>query len=625
MASTVRIDQFLGIGNAQDGNLISAGYAQYAMNVDIVKGALRNFAGTSAGTNFALPRGGRIIPYTLNGDRFLCAFNKYRAITSFDGYTALVCGAEKSVVSSDSNFNNSISGTSDMRGYASAKIDTDDVALVAFGKYGIYKYTKVYNAATQENDIHAEPFGTGRYMGVGAVASVQLTDGVMTSITIADTGTIFTDAVITRAVTDGIFLFNGESDDVNDAYLWLAVTGVENDGSNSIISVTAVSSAHTVAVGDTLRVRGGDSRVGVEQLAVFMSRLFASGTDAQIGAEETHPLRLYWSCLKGDGRTIEDWTQTTASIDTSGGHVEIGVPEDKKITHLFVMGDQLIIFTEKNLYRLYGYAPSNFTVELVCPMTYSMISEPCNVNGTPYWATHSGIAYFNGSTVTVIDDGGNLANTIAKEESDADIFSSNTKRMSVFHNGKMYFIAKERTTDSLCLFRVDLSEGTLLLYKGLYSSRMFVLDNTLFESHTYKESTISPYFPYVTANIWGNTEDTYDGTFAESVLQDGADATQFVAMNASYYGQVLDLQSLSTVKKPLKALMRGSGRLTLSVENDVGGEDIPITMPSSEFKVKECVAPKVGAGRTFQYRIASDAPFEIKAGLTFVFEGDSRR
>ncbi|HMM30349.1 MAG TPA: hypothetical protein PKB13_01090, partial [Clostridia bacterium] len=92
------------------------------------------------------------------------------------------------------------------------------------------------------------------------------------------------------------------------------------------------------AAGNYVGVFGGLSKVNAHMMAMHYGRLFAAGSLYDI-----NPIRLYWSKVPGDLRSIEDWTADDASPETSGGYVEVGSQNDP-IIGLCALSNQLLIF-----------------------------------------------------------------------------------------------------------------------------------------------------------------------------------------------------------------------------------------------------------------------------------------
>ncbi|MDL2259228.1 hypothetical protein LJC42_08825 [Eubacteriales bacterium OttesenSCG-928-K08] len=157
-------------------------------------------------------------------------------------------------------------------------------------------------------------------------------------------------------------------------------------GEHPIIKWDGVSEAVEFGSEDAL------SNIKVNYLALHYGRLFSAG-------DPEHPSRLYWSQVPGDGRSIEDWSEDSASVNSGGGHVEVGDTAGDPITGLCVLSNQLLVFKKRSIYRLLGDRPTNFRVYNVNAEVEKMQNSACILYGDiPFWMTGGGLYYFDGQT-----------------------------------------------------------------------------------------------------------------------------------------------------------------------------------------------------------------------------------
>ena len=158
-------------------------------------------------------------------------------------------------------------------------------------------------------------------------------------------------------------------------------------GAQSIVKWDG-SASDAAAFGSAAQL--SDAPVGL--LELYYGRLFSAG-------DPNHPCRLYWSCAPGDERTVEDWSQSAASENVGGGHVEVGTDSDP-ITGLFALSNQLLIFKRDSLYRLLGDRPSNYRIYPVNASMAQPVHTACvRVGDVLYFLTETGMYYFDGQTV----------------------------------------------------------------------------------------------------------------------------------------------------------------------------------------------------------------------------------
>ena len=250
----------------------------------------------------------------------------------------------------------------------------------------------VVEDGTDAHDCNIRDFGTGMFLTSDVITAVEMDTqdpALVRKITI---GRAMTSEETSRCLYAGVYLMQHEND-VED-YTSVYVTDVDVGTTSTEITLENAVEVH---VGYYVKVRGGLSDMNVHLFAEYYGRLFAAG-------DPEHPRRLYWSCLPGDGRTIEDWTADDASPDTGGGHVEVGL--SGQIIAIFAMSSQLLIFKEREIYRLYGSLPSQFVLERIFYSESVVLSSHrslADVYGQPYWVNAEGIWAYNGSSPQRID------------------------------------------------------------------------------------------------------------------------------------------------------------------------------------------------------------------------------
>ena len=517
---------------------------------------------------------------------------------------------------------------------------------------GSEAYTAVYylGAETPTPSIHCRKFGSGlTMMKDKAITEVGSdSDGHITYIKLYDTTTPET-KVVNRAVLDGIWLFHDQignttnEDAYDSAFMWLKVTSVtQSGGGNVVFNVETTHLASEITTGndgDYVIIRGECSDMTVTFMTMFYGRLFA----AAHRSNADHPRRLYWSCLPGDGRTIEDWTQTDVSVDTSGGHVDIGDPSDGYITGLVACGSTLLIFTQTRVWRMYGTAPSNYTLELVGELDSPRVSNPVEIKGVVYWLAVSGVQYYNGSYIATVDDNGNMKNVLESfPQYMQDVFMYSTVHAKLFDNSIMFafdataykrrgvFVNTDEVNECW-LIRYDLETGNIIEYRvpadrfrqqfidvitrnfGKDGGNKVLYETRLIQTVVHKEDESDPLLPeYMTMTQWHHWNDQEFGWWDES------------KPHSVWQTGWTDMQSPEAVKKLHTICLRGSGEFTLTIESEVNKEVLEVKMPDDEQKVKE-LTPHYAEGRSFRFTIESEKPFSIEPYMTLLFEHGSKR
>lgn len=395
--NAIKINQFFGIQQQQDGALLDMQTAENAVNMETEDGnltvaeAYRTVVKTLAQEEdeewialFAFER-------ETSNDLLIACSNK-RIVYCATDYTATAEWME--LVSPETEEYRPASDASAFDALL-ARIWTKDYVLIATGGTQIIK--------AQIDDLIAgnptwEWFGSDVYWldSPVAISSVDTTDITHAVITVADDD-MFVDQTYgfnnyTRAIIFGVYIMDGDEvkyllfpdkfEDVTANTITLDLTGCE------------------VTTSNTIQLRGGVSNKHVRSLELYHDRLWCAGDDNPECLS-----RLYWSCPAGEGRTIEEWTSDDYDVDASGGHVDVGVADGDKIVALKAMSDCLLIFKMNSVWRLYGDRPSTYTLERLSEEVGAYDDKEIITRyGTPYWLTKNGIFYCDGTNAVSADN-----------------------------------------------------------------------------------------------------------------------------------------------------------------------------------------------------------------------------
>lgn len=681
---TQRISAFRGINRSARQNRLDISYAYNAANVDIIGGKLTNKIGSyRLVSRVDVPAANPIIYFT-NDQDYMILRDKYFALghgTEPGGTIQQGTGPYEPVEQRTLNNVQNVSGRYIRgvgRSYVRANIDffpndpytsmIDKNCVVVSGmlgeittlngtnNYWTYRdflvdgasaktamYYLGYPAGGSSPVICCKQFGSGQYLAknieiteVGADAN-----GKVAYIKVAnwyDHGEPPEDQFY-RAIVDGIYLFSEElgnnltDEDINNAYMWLKVTDIEETvadyGDTITITVDSDRQASEITVGTYAFIRGGCSDFTVTYMQMYYGRLFA----AAHRSNTDFPRRLFWSRLPGDGRTIEDWTADDVSTDTSGGHVDIGDPSDGYITGLVVCGTQMLIFTQTRLWRLYGTSPSNYRVELVGKLEGTRVSNPIEVNGMVYWLSLAGICYYNGSYIVTADDDYNtryILNDLPEEIKDSMYYS--TVHATLFDNSIMFafdpgitnFVADPPVfPQEAVVLRYELETGNVIRYvipcnnflqqftDSLSQNFGVVNGNTVeYETRYFQALVHSDHTMTMTQwHDWGRQEHGwYDNQEVESLWETDWD----------------DLGMPETAKKVQTVLFRGSGEFDFTIESEASKDKVHVNMPGSRGRVKD-ITPKYAEGRSMKFAISGNKLFEIEPYMTMLFDNGDKR
>ena len=403
--TTFSIPRFSGARYGSEDNLIQSGYAAEAVNIDTSDGALQSLTG-------AYP-----FPDIIDDEGIV--LNPRLMFTSGLFYnTRMFCitpvGLAEINLRNDGKWHASI-------GFAPDNETEEELYLEAAAASRILQTSidGIEVVIALSNDVSELPanrpiiiglgnltepyyirrFGSGQFLTSDAI-TVVLTDS-QNKITGVRVARVMTDEEVARCIYAGVYIMEHAYDELD--YTAAYVSDCQTYETYTEITFRDALSAGSVSVGDYVKIRGGLSDRPVAFMQMFYGRLFAAG-------DSYHPNRLYWSCLPGDGRTIEDWSADDASPDTGGGYIDVGSFSDP-ISALFVYQSQLLIWAGTSLYRLYGATPSQYTLELVCQgigdKTYIndsiMQDRIADVRGVPYFLIDDGLFYYDGSGLSRVD------------------------------------------------------------------------------------------------------------------------------------------------------------------------------------------------------------------------------
>lgn len=518
-------------------------------------------------------------------------------------------------------------------------------ANTAFYYLGEWEETENNETVTKRGMV-CRKFGTGQSMAQNLEITQILYDDEDRIYRLIASGTI-TERAKKRAEVDGIYIFDKllgstvTDEDINDAYFWLKVENAVPYPDNRVEFIVKPTlytetqryegivtpppytyGSHHLRTPSYVFIRGECSDMPVTCMKMFYGRLFAAGHRSNHDA----PRRLYWSCLPGDGRTIEDWTQTEASVDTSGGHVDIGDPSDGYIVALSVCGSQLLIFTQTRLWRLYGTSPSNYRLELVGNLEGAMLSNPVEIGGAVYWLSLAGISYYNGSYIVSSDDDYNTRHILEDMPSSViDAMSFATVHAELFDNSIMFAFDQvyQDNVGYALIIRYELETANVMFYKvpcanflqqftwahtmnyGPVNGSVVNNETRYFQAIVKKDDTMV----LTQWHDWGRQNfGWYDGQAVESVWETDWD----------------DFRTPETALKAQTVLMRGSGAFDLCIESEVNKDVINVLMPDNPGRVMD-VTPRYAEGRSMKLSIKSDKEFEIYPYMTILYETGSVR
>lgn len=474
MATThFSISRFSGAKYGTADDLVQLGYASEAVNVDTSDGALQTLVGA--------------VPYPKILDTSGLHFNPRLMWESRDG-TVMFIDHDR-IVQVYLDFVGEVGDqthgrvvyapeSSEERGYLSHVErlfrTTIDGELVVIGLSHAYGDGQFFNKGPvvigfEDGNYYVRPFGTGMFLTSDEITGVFTNES--DQITGVRVDRVFSDDEIVRCNYAGVYIMETEDEELDFTAAYIKVCRLFEDHTTLVFKDPLP--AASVEVGNYVKVRGGLSDQPVSFMHMHFGRLFAAG-------DPNFPNRLYWSCLPGDGRTIEDWTADDASPETGGGYVQVG--DVGYISALFSYRDQLLIWKGSELWRLYGATPSQYTLELVysgAGQEYPnldtwpiyMQDRIADVHGVPYVLLDTGLYYYDGSGLAQASSD-RVIRAFAQQRSGPSVFNyGNDFSKGVlgadfvcFYNGCLYFRPLGDYGGSAGVVKYDISTGTLIEY-----------------------------------------------------------------------------------------------------------------------------------------------------------------
>ncbi|MBQ7061324.1 MAG: hypothetical protein IJM85_06035 [Clostridia bacterium] len=316
----------------------------------------------------------------------------------------------------------------------------------------------------------------------------------------------------------------------------------------------------------------GCSDIPCAFLTVYRGRLFAAG-------ESENPDRLYYSCLPGSGRTVENWGYVEASPAVEGGHAEVGSIGGDPIVAIKALSNQLLIFKKHSLYRLIGDRPSNFTIEHIDASVPETVHTAIGIHGDIlYFVTKNGLYYYNGVTARPCPD----MRLIKRCMSTANVKHSRL----VTVRDRLYFTIKRGFADEMVIY--DLIERKYMRRTGFSLHDLAEIDGMVMLISGTRHLCMF------------ESGETYDG----------------VPISAYWTTPLTDLSDMAVIKSPRMLFMRAHGDpIDVTLTCDGRSETRRITLPASGSAVTEM--PFFEGGRAFSLRIANvnGGRMEFEGGL----------
>lgn len=192
-----------------------------------------------------------------------------------------------------------------------------------------------------------------------------------------------------------------------------------------------------------------------------------------------NPSKLYYSTADVNGFDPEDFTSpvTEEEVNQHGGEIDVWTNDGGKIIGLKVIFDDIVIFKDKNIFKIFGNNPTNYT-KIQIFSSNGAIADKSIVN------THIG-AFFINKDAIYLYDGTNvspISQKISKTFKTLNRAYLNNA-VAVFHNNKYILAVPEGTsTVNNLIIEFDLDRKNFVFKRGIVVSSFCEFDNELYYS-----------------------------------------------------------------------------------------------------------------------------------------------
>lgn len=316
----------------------------------------------------------------------------------------------------------------------------------------------------------------------------------------------------------------------------------------------------------------GCSDVPCAYLTLYRGRLFAAG-------DRANPDRIYYSCLPGSGRTVEDWGFVQASPSVEGGHAEVGAVGGDPIVAIRALSNQLLIFKKNSLYRLIGDRPGNFTIEHIdADVPTTRHTAVTAFGDVMYFVTKYGLYCYNGVTARPCPD----MQRIKRFMETANV----ARCRAVTVRDKIYFSVRQGLDDEVMVY--DLTGRIYMRRAGFAVHDMTAMNGRLLLMNGRR-------YPYVFG-----VGATYDGE----------------PVKAYWTTPLTDLEDKAAIKSPKMLFIRGEGG-PVKIETELDGKRRAYRAFPGSDRSTVYELPLFGGGRTMRLIISNEngGGFTLEGGL----------
>jgi hypothetical protein len=288
-------------------------------------------------------------------------------------------------------------------------------------------------------------------------------------------------------------------------------------------------------------------------------RLWISGVAA-------FPNTLYFSTAFDP----DDWTAPTypeEEVNQHGGEILIPTWDGGKIIGLANIFDDIIIFKDYNVFKIFGTYPGNYTMTQLFNTTNGHIIDKSigAVNNKAFWLTNEGIFLFNGLDVA------NLSLRASKFFASINQAAISNAVATIYKNKYLLFVPINGSTYNNAVFEYDVDRNAITIHKGINASTVVSFNDLILfansDGYVYKYDSGAKFDNVDIDSYWQTGDTVFGASNASKSLQ----YVYFTGLGEGYVritcytdknplGKSVDIL-MSSVPKVYKAKLRGKGRI----------------------------------------------------------------